>query len=264
MQMTFARLRTFVLSLAIGFALASPTLADDVRVVSSGGFAPALQVLTPAFERATGHHLITQWGPSMGDTVNAIPKRLQRGEPIDVVVMVGTALDDLVKQGKVAADSKALLARSRIAAAVRSGAPKPDIHTVEALKAALLAARSIAYSDSASGVYLSQVLFPKLGIATQMKDKARMIPAVPVGQVLVRGEAELGFQQVSELRAVPGVDIIGVLPDEVNLVTLYSAGVVKGARSAEAGRAFIRFLASPASAEAINRTGLEAASGSPD
>jgi molybdate transport system substrate-binding protein len=262
MKMTFATIRTFLVSLAACLALASHALADDIRVISSGGFAPALQALTPAFERATGHHLITQWGPSMGDTVNAIPKRLQRGEPIDVVVMVGTALDELVKQGKVAADSKALLARSRIAAAVRSGTPKPDIHTVDALKAALLGARSIAYSDSASGVYLSQILFPKLGIASQITDKAHMIPAEPVGQVLVRGEAELGFQQVSELRAVPGVDIIGVLPDEVNQITLYSAAVVNGARSAEAGRAFIRFLASPAAAETINRTGLEAACGS--
>ncbi len=262
MKLTFPGIRTFLLSLAVCLSAARPAPADDIRVVSSGGFAPALLALTPEFERATGHHLITQWGPSMGETVNAIPNRLRRGEAIDVVVMVGASLEDLVRKGQVAADSTALLARSRIAAAVRAGAPKPDIRTVEALKAALLGARSIAYSDSASGVWLSQVLFPRLGIADRIKGKARMIPAEPVGQVVARGEAELGFQQLSELRAVTGINILGVLPAEANVTTLFSAGVVTGARSAEAGRALIRFLASPAVAETVNRTGLEAASGS--
>jgi molybdate transport system substrate-binding protein len=233
--------------------------ADDVRMVSSGGFAPAIQALAAAFEKTTGHHLITQWGPSMGATPNTIPNRLARGEAIDVVVMVGSALDDLARQGKVVPGSCVLLARSRIGAAVRAGARKPDISTVPALKAALLGAASIAYSDSASGVYLANVLFPRLGVADQIKGKARMIPAEPVGLVVARGEAELGFQQVSELKAVPGIDLVGVLPPEVNTVTLYSAGVVTGARSARAGQALITFLASPAAAAAIDRTGLEAA-----
>jgi molybdate transport system substrate-binding protein len=259
-MLLFRGIWNLALVCAASLALAAAALADEVRVVSSGGFAPAFQALAAEFERTTGHHLITQWGPSMGETAGAIPKRLERGEAIDVVVMVGYALDDMVRQGKVVPGSGVLLARSRIGAAVRAGARKPDISTVAALKTALLKARSIAYSDSASGVYLSKVLFPRLGIAEQIKDKSRMIPADPVGLSVARGEAELGFQQVAELKAVPGIDLVGVLPAEANTVTLYSAGVVVGARSAEAGRALIRFLASPASAAAINQTGLEAAS----
>jgi molybdate transport system substrate-binding protein len=247
-------------ALTAALFLGGPALAAEVRVVSSGGFAPAYKVLAPEFERATGHHLITAWGPSMGETAAAIPGRLQRGEPIDVVIMVGAALDGQVKQGRVVAGSAVLLARSRIGMAVRAGAPRPDIRTVEALKQTLLAARSIAYSDSASGVYLSKVLFPRLGIAEQLKEKARMIPGEPVGQVVARGEAELGFQQVSELKAVPGVDLVGILPAEVEEITLFSAGVVVGAKEAAAGQALISFLASPAAVAAIEATGLEAAS----
>ncbi len=241
------------------FTAAAP--AADIQVVSSGGFAPAYKSLASEFEKATGHHLITGWGPSMGETANAIPNRLQRGEAIDVVVMVGSALDDLIKQGKVIADSKAVLARSKIGLAVRAGAAKPDISTVEALKRTLLDAKSIAYSDSASGVYLAKVLIPRLGIAEQLKDKARMIPAEPVGKVVARGEAEIGFQQVSELKAIPGIDIVGILPAEVEEVTLFSAGVISGAKETAAGRALIQFLASPAAVPVIEKTGLEAVSG---
>jgi molybdate transport system substrate-binding protein len=240
-----------------------PAAAEEVRVVSSGGFAPALKSLAAPFEKATGHHLVLQWGPSMGETPNAIPNRLQRGEPIDVVIMVGSALDRLVEQGKVVPGSRKLLARSRIGLAVKAGAPRPDISTVQALKEALLQARSIAYSDSASGVFLTRVLFPRLGIAEQLKDKARMIPADPVGESVARGEFELGFQQISELKAVAGIDLVGPLPAEANDVTLYTAALVKGAMSAQAGQALIAFLASPSATAAINGTGLEAAGGQP-
>jgi molybdate transport system substrate-binding protein len=260
MRNVWLNARRFVAAFVTLPLLAGAAIAADVRVVSSGGFAPAYKVLAPDFERASGHRLITEWGPSMGETANAIPNRLLRGEAIDVVVMVGRALDDLVKQGKVLGDSKVVLARSRIGMAVRSGATKPDIGTVEALKRTLLDAKSIAYSDSASGVYLSKVLFPKLGIAEQLKDKARMIPAEPVGKVVARGDAEIGFQQVSELKAVAGIDVVGVLPAEVEEVTLFSAGVVSAAKEPEAGRALIKFLSSAAAASAIEQSGLEAAS----
>jgi len=263
--MTFScrAIRTFLVVCIAGLAVASAALAEDISVVSSGGFAPALKALVATFEKTTGHHIITQWGPSMGATVNAIPNRLQRGERIDVVVMVGSALDDLAKEGKVVAGSTVVLARSRIGAAVRAGAPRPDIHTVEALKAALLKASSIAYSDSASGVYLSKVLFPRLGIAERIQGKARMSPAEPVGLLVARGEVELGFQQISELKAIPGIELLGPIPAEVNEVTLYTAGVVAGAKAAPAGQAFINFLASPAAAAAIDSTGLEAVAGRP-
>jgi molybdate transport system substrate-binding protein len=193
----------------------------------------------------------------MGNTPDAVPMRLQRGEPIDVVIMVGYALSDLIKGGKVIANSRVDLARSSIGVAVRAGAPKPDISSVDALRRALLEAKSIAYSDSASGVYVSTELFKRLGIADQVAGKSRMIPAEPVGAVVARGEAEIGFQQVSELKPIAGIDLVGPLPPELQKVTIFSAGIVVGAREPEAARALIAFLASPAAAGAIKASGME-------
>src|SRR5207253_7230521 len=173
--------------------------------------------------------------------------------------MVGSALNELIREGKVVADSRADLARSKIGVVVRTGAPKPDIASVEAFKRTLLAAKSIAYSDSASGVYLSTVLFPRLGIADQIAGKSRMIPAEPVAAVVARGEAEIGFQQVSELLPVKGVELVGTLPPELQKVTVFSAGIAAKAGQPEAGRALIRFLTSPEAATAIEASGLEPA-----
>jgi molybdate transport system substrate-binding protein len=231
--------------------------AAVVKVVSSGGFAAAYKALAPEFERATGNTLVTSWGPSMGNTPDAVPTRIQRGEPIDVVIMVGYALGDLVNGGKVIADSRVDLARSSIGVAVRAGAPKPDISSVESLRRALLAAESIAYSDSASGVYVSTELFKRLGIADQVAGKSRLIPAEPVGAVVARGEAEIGFQQMSELKPIAGIDLVGPLPPEVQKTTIFSAGIVVGAREPDAARALIDFLASPAAAVVIRESGLE-------
>jgi molybdate transport system substrate-binding protein len=234
-----------------------PRGAAEIKVVSSGGFAAAYKELAPEFEQASGHKLVTDWGPSMGNTPQAIPQRLARGEPIDVVIMVGYALGGLAKEGKVLAGSQAELARSLIAVAVRAGAAKPDIGSLDAVKRALLQAKSIAYSDSASGVYISTEMFPRLGIAAELKHKSRMIPAEPVGLVVARGEAELGFQQMSELMPIPGIEIVGLLPPELQKVTVFSAGVVTGSKEPEAAKALIAFLASPAAAAAIKKSGLE-------
>lgn len=236
--------------------LALTANADEIHVASSGGFAAAYRALAPEFEARTGHKLIASWGPSMGETAGAIPKRLERGEPIDVVIMVGDALDKLIAQGKVADAGHKLLANSKIGVAVKSGAAKPDISTIDNLKQALVNAKSIAYSDSASGEYLSKVLFPRLGLGEQLKGKSRMIPAEPVAQVVARGDADLGFQQVSELIPVPGIDFVGTLPDEAQQVTPFSAGVVVGAKQQEAAKALITFLASEEAAPAIRKTGL--------
>ncbi len=249
--------RWVTLSLA-GILLVTGTVrAGVVTVVSSGGFATAYRVLASEFERTTGNTLITGWGPSMGNTPDAVPNRLRRGEPIDVVIMVGYALGDLIKEGKVIADSRVDLARSSIGVAVRAGAPKPDISSGDAVKRALLAAKSIAYSDSASGVYISSELFKRLGIADQVASKSRMIPGEPVGAVVARGEAELGFQQISELKPITGIDLVGPLPPGLQKITIFSAGIVVGSKEPEAGKALIAFLASPAAAPAIRESGME-------
>src|SRR6266478_5470391 len=151
--------------------------ADAIKVVTSGAFTAAYLELIPEYERAKHNKLVTEFGPSMGTTHNAIPIRLERGEVIDVVIMAAPALDDLIKQGKVRADSRVDLVQSKMGMAVKAGAPKPDISTLDALKRTLLAAKSIAYSDSASGVYLSTVLFQKMGIADQIKAKSKKIEA---------------------------------------------------------------------------------------
>lgn len=163
----------------------------------------------------------------------------------------------MIKGGKVIADSRVDLARSSIGVAVRAGAPKPDISSVDALRRTLLEAKSIAYSDSASGVYISTELFKRLGIADQVAGKSRMIPAEPVGAVVARGEAEIGFQQVSELKPIAGIDLVGPLPPELQKITIFSAGIVVGAREPDAARALIAFLASPAAAAAIKESGME-------
>jgi molybdate transport system substrate-binding protein len=255
--MQIRRWHVFALVVLWGLFASGAAIAAEVRVMISGGFAAAYRTLGAEFERATGNTLVTAWGPSMGETPEAIPVRLQRGEPADVLIMVGAALGDMVKQGKVVADSRVDLARSPIGMVVRAGAPKPDIGTVEAFKQTLLAAKSIAYSDSASGVYVSSEMFKRLGIADQVSGKSRMIPAEPVAAVVARGEAEIGFQQISELLPVPGATFVGPIPAEVQKITLFSAGIVVGARQPDAAKALIRYLAAPSAAPVIRATGLD-------
>src|SRR6185503_9375172 len=153
--------------------IATTAFAAEVHVMISAGFYGAYSQLAPAFERATGHHLVTTRGPSLGDSPEAIPARLARGEATDVVILDSGSADELAKRGLVQAGSKVLLARSQVGMVVRAGAAKPDIRNAEALRRVLLAVKSIAYSDSASGIYLSTVLFPKLGIADQIAGKSR-------------------------------------------------------------------------------------------
>ena len=241
----------------IACAFAGAAHATDVHVVSSGGFAQAYKDLSGPYERASGDRLVSEWGPSMGATKNAIPARLARGEHIDVVIMVGDALDKLMAEGKLEPGSKVVLANSPIACAVRHGAAKPDIGTVDGLRQAFLHASKVAYSDSASGEYIKRELLDKLGIQQQMQGKAAQIPATPVGEIIAHGEADFGCQQRSELKPVQGIDIVGVLPAEVQLRTQFAGAVVRGASHADAGRALLRFLAAPANAPAIEATGLE-------
>jgi molybdate transport system substrate-binding protein len=255
-QMRQAFSKAFIFT-AFFLFIPHPLHAAEIRVMISGGFSAAYKQLVPKFEAKTGHKVETAFGPSMGDTPQAIPNRIARGEPADAVIMAAPALDDLIKKGKVEAGSRTGLAESSIGAAVREGAPKPDIGSVEAFKKTLLEARSIAYSDSASGVYISKELFPRLGLAEQMKDKARMIPAEPVGRVVARGEAELGFQQISELMPVSGIVILGPIPSELQKITVFGAGIVTGAKEPEAAKALIAYLSSGEVSEIVRSTGLK-------
>ena len=249
--------RALALGAATALLLSGTAVAAEVRVMISGGLTAAYKVLVPEFERATGNTVLTAYGPSMGTTPNAIPIRLERGEPADVLIMVGYALADLAKSGKVIPDSRVDLVKSPIGIAVKSGSPKPDISSADALKRALLAVKTVAYSDSASGVYVSTEMFSKLGIAEEMKDKARKIPATPVAEIVARGEAEIGFQQISELLPVAGVDIVGPLPPELQKITVFSAGIATVSKEPDAGKALIKFLASPAARAAIVKSGME-------
>jgi molybdate transport system substrate-binding protein len=235
----------------------SAAYGADIRVMTSGAFTAAYLKVIPEFERTTHNKVLTAYGASMGNAPDSIPSRLQRGEPVDVVILAAPALDELIQQGRVVSGSRVDLVRSSIGMAVRAGAPKPDISTVEALKRALLEAKSIAYSDSASGVYLSKEMFQHLGIADKIEGKCKRIQSEPVGVVVARGDAEIGFQQISELLPVTGIAFVGPLPPEVQKVTVFSAGVVVGAKKPDAARALIKFLASPAAVPAITKTGLE-------
>ncbi len=252
---TFARVAIAASTCAL--VVAATLRAAEIKVVTSGTFRAAYLELVPEYEKATNHKLVTEFGASMGVTHNSIPMRLDRGEAIDVVIMFAPALLDLIQQGKVKAGSAVDLARSGIGMAVQAGASRPDISTVDALKRALLSVKSIAYSDSDSGVYLSTELFPKLGIANQLKGKQRKIAGEPVGDVVARGEAEIGFQQISELLSLKGIEIVGELPPGAQRITLCAAGIPATSKHPEAAMALIRWLASPSAYPAIKKSGLQ-------
>lgn len=255
MKSIFLKLCTAAL---LGSAAAAANVqAADLHVMSSGGFTAAYKLLGPKFAASTGNTLDTALGPSMGKSPEAIPNRLQRGEPADVVIMVGYALDDLIKQGKVIPDSRVELADSRIGMVVRDGAPKPDIGSEAALRETLLHARSIAYSDSASGVYIERELFKRLGIEELVKTKAKMIPKIPVASVVATGDYEVGFQQVSELLPVKGAAYVGKIPESMQSVTRFAGGIPVGAQHPKEAKALLDYLASPGVQPEVTSTGLD-------
>jgi gluconolactonase len=211
--------------------------ADDITVMTSGAFTAAYLELLPQLERSIMGKVVTAT-TSMGTGSDSIPSRLARGEAVDVVIVPDETLAQLIKDGLVMADSRVELARSSIGIAVRAGAPKPDISSLDALRRTLLQAKSIAYSASVSGLYVTTELFQRLGIADQVLGKSRRIDRERVGAVVARGEAEIGFQQISELLPVPGVDYVA-------------------SKNKDAARALIGVLASPEAAVAVAKTGLE-------
>jgi len=242
-----------------GMARPPATGGKEINVMTSGGFAAAYDDLKPAYERISGNTVKTAYGSSMGGAVDSIPSRMGRGEPVDVVILARPALDALVAQGKVVPGSQIDLVHSLIGMAVKKGAPKPDISTVDALKRTLLAAPSIAYSASASGTYYETEMLKNLGIEAEVKPKSKRILSERVGTIVARGEAELGMQQVSELLPIAGIDFIGVLPPGVQRMTVFSAGIATTAREPEAARQMLRYFVSADAVPVIKKSGLEPA-----
>ena len=228
------------------------TQAADINVLASNALKEAYLELVPGFEKATEHKVATTWAGT-----NDIKKRMAAGETYDLVIMAGPALDELVKQGKIVPGSRVDLAKSGVGVAVRAGAPKPDISSGDALKRALLAAKSIAYSSGPSGVYM-EGLFRRLGIADEIKPKLKQTqPGNPVGEVIARGEAEIGFQQVSELLPIAGIDYIGPLPPDIQHITVFSGGIHTGAKQPDAAKALVKFITAPAAVPVIKKKGME-------
>ncbi|HLN83157.1 MAG TPA: substrate-binding domain-containing protein [Candidatus Binatia bacterium] len=229
----------------------------EIRIMTSGAFTAAYLALIPRLEQLTGKKLVTA-ATSIGTGENSIPNRLRRRESVDVVIVADTVLRGFIKEGLIVADSYTPLARSAIGMAVRKGASKPDIRSVDALTSTLLQAQSIAYSASVSGEYLTNELLQRLGIADRVLPKCRRIEGGErVGAVIARGEAEIGFQQISELLPVPGIDHITPLPPDVQKLSIFAAGVAATTSDSDAARAVIAFLSSLDASESIKNSGLE-------
>ena len=227
------------------------TEAADIKVMASAAFKEAYLELVPQFERSSGHKVVTLFVPSVDMMV-----RLKGGEQTDLVIMSRQSIDQLTDAGRIVPGGRTDLAKSGIGIGIRKNAPKPDISSSDAFKRALLAAKSIAYSTGPSGVYLAG-LFQRMGIADELKSRIKVVKGEPVGAVVARGEAEIGFQQVSELLPVAGIDFLGPLPADIQQITTFSAGLSVNAKEAEAAKTLVKFLTAPAAAPVIRSKGME-------
>ena len=249
--------RAVVISTALSLLglAGSAASAAEVKVLTAGAFKQVLLALVADFERQTGHKVVVE-----NDTVGGLVKRIDGGAPFDVAVLTPAAVNELSGKGKLVPGSRADLARVGIGVVVKEGAPKPDIGSVEAFKRALLAAKSVAYIDPAaggsSGIYVAGLL-EKLGIAAEVKPKAKLIHGGAVAEHIANGEAELGIHQISEIVPVKGVTLIGPLPKEIQNYTTYAAGVSSAAKDKDAAVALVRFLSGPRTAELLKSKGME-------
>jgi molybdate transport system substrate-binding protein len=253
-------MRTMLVGIAIvliGAGPARPAAAAEIKVLTAGAFKQVLLALVPDFERTSGNKVIVD-----NDTVGALTKRIEGGETFDVAVLTPAAVDALANKGKLVAGSRANLARVGVGVVVKEGAAKPDIGSVDAFKRALLAAKSVAYIDPAaggsSGIYVAGLL-DKLGIAAEIKPKAKLIPGGAVAEHVARGEAEFGIHQISEILPVKGVTLVGPLPAEIQNYTVYAAGLGPQAKESDAAKALIKALTGPAAAEVLKLRGMEPA-----
>ena len=248
---------TAALALAAGLIGTAPARAAEINALITTAMEAAMDELLPAFERDSGNSVHVSYGPTGG-----VARRFLAGEPADVIVIGSTALVDLIRQGRVL-PGRADLARTGIGICVRKGAPKPDVSTPDALRRALLAARSVGYTaPEGGGVTAAPIrrVFERLGIAAEVAAKARLAAGGPNGRVSVlvsSGEAEIGLQQVAELMSNPDVEVIGLLPGDLQQMTVYSAGISANAKQADAARALVKALSEPSAVAVFKAMGLE-------
>ena len=242
-------LAKFIVAAVIGINAAQ---AAEVKVMAANAVREAFLELASAFEKSSGHKVITVWGGTEG-----LAKRISGGEVVDIVIIAAPNIDKLIQEGKLVAGSRADIAKSGVGIAVRTGLPKPDISSAEAVKRAVLAANPVAYSSGPSGFYIADLL-KKMGIADQIKDKVKQPPSgVQVGELVARGEADLGFQQISELIHVKGIDYLGPLPADIQNITVYSAGLHMAAPAPDGARALVKFLTAPEAGPIIKKIGMD-------
>jgi molybdate transport system substrate-binding protein len=226
--------------------------AAEIAILAVGATKDVIAELVPQFEKTSGNKVVITWTGSAN-----IKKRIAAGEVYDLVIVGGSVIDAFSKEGKVVPGTRVDLMKTGVGVAVRAGAPKPDIGSSEALKRALLAAKSVGYSSGASGDYMVS-LIERMGVADQVKSKMKQVPSgTRVSTMIESGEAEIGFQQISELIHEKGIDYIGPLPSDVQQITIYSAGLHTGAREPEAAKALVRALTGPDAASVIKQRGME-------
>ena len=242
-------------ALVLSMVAAAPASAAEVRVLSAGAMRAVVDALAPAFLKETGHTLVIG-----KDTAGGLAKRIGGGEAFDVTIITPKVVDDLIAQGKIAAGSRVDVAKVGMGVAVKQGAPLPDISTTDAFKRTLLAAKSIAYIDPAaggsSGIYFDKLL-ERLGIAADIRPKAKLKQGGYVAELVASGEVELAVHQISEIVPVKGVTLVGPLPAEIQNTTVYAAGLASAPRDAAAAKALIALLSGPAAAEVLKKQGME-------
>jgi molybdate transport system substrate-binding protein len=248
-------------ALAIGLVLAfgghSPASAVEIKVLTAGAFKQVVLALVPDFEKQTGNKVIVD-----NDTAGGLKKRIESGEAFDVAIITPAVIDELAAAGKIATDSRVNLASVGIGVVVKEGARKPDISTLEAFKSALLAAKTVAYIDPASGgssgIYIDKLL-ERLGIADQIRPKAKLKKGGYVAELIASGEAELGLHQISEIVPVKGVVLVGPFPKEIQNTTTYAAGLSASAQNKDAAQALIKAFSSPVAASVLKSKGMDPA-----